>query len=131
MKVITTFLFCLLLFGCIIKHKHEPTKAEKEKIHIDFVEDQLNYSKEKIVLLSVIKGIPYDTLFAILKDYNWATNVLNEDSTYRDFNKALSYTTARHSFSEKKIALIIFSFNYEMMSRDDIIEAEEPPYDLQ
>ncbi|MEO6706709.1 MAG: hypothetical protein ABIN04_12785 [Ginsengibacter sp.] len=117
MLKLTSFLFGLLLLGCKVQNKHVPTKDEIEKTQIDLVENQLSYSKEKIVLLSVIKRLPYDTLFSILRDYNFALNVFNED-----FNKALFYTTVHHNFSKKQIASFVFSFNYEMISRDDILD---------
>ena len=114
---LTIPLFFLLFVGCKVQPKHEPTKAEQEKEKIDLVEDILKGSKEKIVLLSVIKHLPYDTLFSILRDYNLGLNNSDEN-----FENAIFYTTARHNFSEKQIASFIFSFKYEMMSRDDIID---------
>lgn len=118
MQKIAILLFCLLIYSCKSYHKQEPTKEEREKIEAGLIEDQLRDSKEKIVLLSVIKKIPYDTLFSILKDYNLELHQNN----YTDYEKALFYTSQHHNFSLNQIALLIFNFNYEMMSRDDIIQ---------
>jgi hypothetical protein len=105
--------------SCKIKSKSQPTKAEIEKTQMEMAENEVNDDKEKIVLLSIIKQLPYDTLSSILKDYYFAVN-----NTDNDYQKAIFYTVSHHGFSEKKIASVIFSFEYEMMTRDDILEDE-------
>jgi hypothetical protein len=119
MLKLTTYLFFLLILtsSCKNKHSQEPTAADMRKMQIDLVEDQLNDSREKILLLSVIKQLPYDTLFSILRDYNLALDTSDEN-----FEQALLNTEIRHTFSKKEIASFIFSFNYEMMSTYDIME---------
>jgi hypothetical protein len=116
---IPLFVSLVLISSCKIKSKPQPTKAEIEKVQMEMAENEANDDKEKIVLLSIIKQMPYDTLFSILRDYYFAVS-----NTNNDYQKAVFYTVSHHGFSEKKIASVIFSFEYEMMTRGDILEDE-------
>lgn len=69
-------LFILSLFCCsctTLSQKRKPRKYKvKPKNWRNFynrIEDDLSYDKRKIILLSVIRKIPFDTLNFILRDY--------------------------------------------------------------
>lgn len=120
-RLIKTLILLLILFSsCTRYHKKELTEKEKEKMQLQSAESDLNYDKEKLVLLATIKQLPYDTLFSILRDYYFKTDFRSNAT----FEQAINYTTERHSLSKRKIADIIFNFKYEMMTRDDIIDEE-------
>jgi hypothetical protein len=109
----------LAIFICSCGHKaHVPTQAEKEMEQHKFTDQELSLDTEKITLLSEIRNIPFDTLYSILNDYSFKLDL----DPGIPAQQALTYTVARHSYSKKQIASIIFSFKYEMMSRDDILD---------
>lgn len=95
------------------------TKAEKEVIQLENAEYELRYSKEKIALLSAIKGVHYDTLYSILKDYYYNLDGNNDNDTL--VRNAILYTAEKHVSSKSKIASCIFSFKYEMLTKDEIM----------
>jgi hypothetical protein len=118
--IITLFTF----FSCskIAKKSDKPNKT-KEEIAVENAERELESQGEKIALLSVLKECHLDTTRLILKEYLYLNlqQKLYEDSidfTTLDIIKNISKKT---NIKPKKIASIIFSFKYEMLTRDDII----------
>lgn len=105
--------------------KPELTRTEKEQLQLKFTERKLNHYKEKIVLLSAIKGVPYDTLYLILRDYYSQMDYLGNDDG-NTLKNALTYTSEKHNLAKPKIASIIFSFKYEMLTQEEIIESQMP-----
>lgn len=125
-RLLFLFFTFSLFFSCKQKieekKKAELTLAEKENLQFKKADGELKYNKEKIVLLANIKGIHYDTLYSILKDYYYKVDGDNENDTA--IQTSLNYTTAKHKFPKSKIASFIFSFKYEMLSKEEIIENE-------
>ena len=139
-------LFILLLFFCSCQHsksKDETKKAitETDKLEIanSRIEDDLSYEKEKIILLSEVRKIPFDTLNLILRDYYVVTDTLSssdENSKYL-YQSAIAKISDKYKISKSKIASLIFSYKYEMLTKEDIEESavedfkdnyeEEPP----
>jgi hypothetical protein len=81
----------------------------------------LNNYKEKILLLSTIKGIQYDTLHYILKDYY---SIVGYEDDLKTYAKAVDFTAKKHNMTNAKIANLIFCFKYEMLERQEITEME-------
>ncbi|SEP49215.1 hypothetical protein [Niastella yeongjuensis] len=102
--------------------------------------DKLFNCSERIVLLSTLKGISYDSLNHILTDYHLMTaNNFSVDSSRYFSNKAIDDISEKYKISKRKIALLVFSFKYEMLTKEEIFEEEldkiekeqdlEPPED--
>ena len=100
--------------------------------------DELSDYSEKIVLLSTIKKIPYDSLSLILTDYYSITSdyINTSDSSKFYSEKAINEISSKYHISKRRVASLIFSFKYEMLTKEEIAdeelekrmqEEEEPP----
>ena len=125
-------LFILLLFFCSChdsktKEETEKTLSETEKLEkvYERIEDDLSYDKEKIILLSQIRKIPFDTLNFIIRDYFVVTDTVSssdKDSKYL-YQSAIEKLSDTYKISKSKIASLIFSYKYEMHTKEDISES--------
>ena len=125
-------LFILLLFFCSChdsktKEETEKTLSETEKLEkvYERIEDDLSYDKEKIILLSQIRKIPFDTLNFIIRDYFVVTDTFSssdKDSKYL-YQSAIEKLSDTYKISKSKIASLIFSYKYEMHTKEDISES--------
>ncbi len=111
------------------KSKKETNKvsSEAEKLEKIYkrVEENLSYDEEKIILLSAIRKIPLDTLNSILRDYYVFTDTVSssdENSKYQ-YQSSISRISDKYKISKSKIASLIFSYKYEMLSKEDIEES--------
>ena len=131
MKTIFT-LFIALYFFCSCND----TKPRKEKKNViteseNFeelngkIERRLSYEKEKIILLSEARKIPFDTVNLILRDYYVAIDtVLSSDENSKQlFQSAIVKISTRYEISTAKVASLIFSYKYEMLTKEDIEES--------
>lgn len=144
MKYFYVFLVAII-FSC--NHSEPKTeltekgKSEKERQALSKIltEFGLCSQTEKIILLSAIKGIHHDTLYSILREYDSLNNYHFEDrilggKSGKTYKNALTYIAGKHNMSVSKIASLIYSIQYEMITRDEINEAnqkenEEQAYD--
>lgn len=126
MRLFITILLSLVLFtGCKIfkkKEKKAPTPQEKLESAYKYAEFELSDQTEKIVLLSDIKGVSYDTLYAILKDYYALTDdyQYSRDSLSIISQNTISTISKTYRISKLKVASLIFSFKYEMQTKEEI-----------
>lgn len=109
-----------MFFGCNDK---EPEKvAAKITAELPdpyrFADYELRTNSEKLMLLSILKKIPKDTLQLILRDYI-KKNPLPEYVTAVD---NIDTIAQKYNISKFKIASIIFSYRYEMLTKDEIEE---------
>lgn len=131
MKILLT-LFILLQFFCSCqesKSKNEKkvilTETEKLINLNDRVEKQLSYEKEKIIMLSEIRKISFDTLILILRDYLVITDTVlgtDKNSKYL-FQSAIAKISDRYKISKSRIATFLFSYKYEMITKEEIEES--------
>lgn len=131
MKALFT-LFILLQFVCSCQDsepkeetKKVTTETEKLQAVNDRIEDDLSSEKEKIILLSEVRKISFDTLNLILRDYYVITDTLSssdQNSKYQ-YQSAVAKISDRYKISKSKIASLIFSYKYEMLTKEDIGES--------
>lgn len=118
----------LIVFGCKDTEKTESIKVQKqgkekkenkrkEKI-TTYADMVLLQDAEKIALLSIIKKIPNDTLHLVLKDYIDKTFPLITDVSKVD--KIIDDISQKYHIPKVKIASIVFSYNYEILTKDEI-----------
>ncbi len=125
-------LFIILLFFCDCHHskpKEETKKilSETEKLDkvYERINDNLSYDKEKIILLSEIRKIPFDTLNFILRDYYVVTDTISsfdKNSKYL-YQSSITKISNKYKISKSKIASLIFSYKYEMVAKENIEES--------
>ncbi len=130
MKLFFTF-FILLLFICSCSKSKSKKLTDKEKQE-EASNEELSSQKEKIVLLAVIKRTSYDTLYLILKDYYVITaDYLSTDSSRFYCEKAIELISEKYRIAKSKVASLIFSFKYEMLSKEEIIQSENDKAEYQ
>jgi len=136
-----TIPFLIIIISVLSCHNSKPKKvlSKKEKQE-QRAKDELSYYSEKIVLLSAIKKIPYDSLNLILTEYYTTTSDYTNSSDSSKFSteKALNDISGKYHISKKRAASLIFSFKYEMLTKEEIADEElekredelqEPPED--
>ena len=125
MKILITItILSLSILGCKeASDKIESTMEQKDSLALEMADTQLKFEEEKIVLLSSIKGLSYDTLKSILRSYYSETQFDFYDDAAR-IKEAIAYTAKKHNLPESKIASLVFIFKYEMRAMDDIEELE-------
>ncbi len=118
-----------MVFGCKDKEPEKVITKEPAKVVNPFgYEDAfLMMESEKLMLLSIIKKIPQDTLRLVLREY------LKANPEYLDglgMNKAdnLDTISQKYHISKFKIASIIFSYKYEMLTKEEIEESAIESY---
>ena len=100
------------------KLNEEQIQAESYK-NADF---ELESYKEKIALLSIIKNIPTDSLYLVIREYYSKTECL-EGNEYEDnynYTKIVNAISLKLKMPENKIANLIYDFKYEMITKEDV-----------
>ena len=116
-------LLILLVFGCNDRKetefiKEQDQRKEKEKKTRTYADAILELDAEKLALLSIIKKIPNDTLHLVLKDY--LNKTISSVSDVNKVDKIIDAISQKYHISKIKIASIVFSYNYEMITKDEI-----------
>jgi len=119
----------LIVFGCKDKEPEKiiPTKIPEVVDPYSTADAFLKMESEKLILLSILKKIPQDTLRLVLREY------LKANPEYLDglgVNKAdnLDSISQKYHISKYKIASIIFSYKYEMLTKEEIEESAIESY---
>lgn len=114
-------LLILLVFGCNDRKETEFIKEQeqrKEKKTRTYADAILELDAEKLALLSIIKKIPNDTLHLVLKDY--LNKTISSVSDINKVDKIIDTISQKYHISKIKIASLVFSYNYEMITKDEI-----------
>ena len=120
----------LIIVSCNTENKKEYIS---ESYH-ELADNSLSPEVEKILLISTIKKISYDTVYNILRDYEamYLEYEYKEDSLVFVYDNTIQSISKNYLLPESKIASIIFSFKYEMRTREDLIsELKQDAYDDQ
>ena len=82
--------------------------------------------KEKIALLAIIKNIPSDKLYLILREYYSKTLNIDKDiCTVLYSENLVKSISLQYNLPKEKIAYLIFSFKYEMITKENITDEYE------
>ena len=98
----------------------EQTK-EKEIIHSEFAygESLVSFSGEKVGLISLIYDVPLETVKSVLSEY--LTDASSWDSP-ENTSQRIEEVAKRNGLSSKLTSKIVFTFHYEVITKDEIIE---------
>ncbi|MFV0218390.1 hypothetical protein OBK16_12030 [Empedobacter falsenii] len=108
-----------LFFSCFKKEKNELTKKERIQKIYKYVSHDIDIDKEKIALLSILKNIPINDATTILKEYKFKKEFINDFNG--DYTIQIIDTISRqNNIPKKTIASLIFSFEYEMITKEEI-----------
>jgi len=130
MKTINLIIFILTMTSCSNSEdinsedtkKNNETKTDLE-ICYEMADMSLKYDSEKIFLISIIKGIPYKKTNSILKEYIAKTDYYEyykTDKSPQSFIKLVHTISNTNNLSKKLTASIIFSYKYEMITKEEI-----------
>ena len=130
MKYITILLFALLFFNSCANKQEEKVLTKTEQIAESYsqADSELEYDNEKITLISIIRGIPKDSVYLILRDY-YAKNNLSFDMDNNFTEKFIDTISKNRKMSKRKVASIIFNFKYEMQTKEEIEQEAFESYD--
>jgi hypothetical protein len=95
------------------------SKSQKVTDSYSHADSELEFENEKIALISIMHGIPKDSVYLILRDY-LAKNDLSFDIDNKFTEKFIDTISKNRKMSKRKIASIIFNFKYEMQTKDEI-----------
>ncbi|NMH25250.1 hypothetical protein [Flavobacterium solisilvae] len=115
----------LIITSCE-KHNKETSITEKKQVKTSKNHSEENLfmdDVEKITLLSISKNIPLKQVNSVLKDYYDKTSlafVYNNNSDY--YEKVIDTISKKYNLSNQKTASIIFSYQYELITEEEIIE---------
>ena len=108
------------------KEKGENKRKKKKEKTTTYADMVLKLDAEKLALLSIIKKIPNDTLHLVLKDYIDKTFPPVTDVAKVD--KIIDDISQKYHISKVKIASIVFSYDYEMLTKDEIEQSAIETY---
>ncbi len=127
MKKIMFFAVLMICIACNNSSKEKSSNeneiTELEKYY-QVADMFLEFDAEKVGLLSIIKEIPQEKANSVLRDY-LAKTLGNsmfslEDPKY--IVKVVDTIAEENGLSKKMTASIIFTYQYEMITEDEIIE---------
>jgi len=121
MKYIALFLTLLVLIACEEKEKPE-TPLAREKRQLKTAVRQIEGTSEKIVFISAIMNLSYDTVYSVLLDYTLKTEGFDsdDDSVRVNANLAIEYISSKYHISKKKVSRVLFAYKYEMITKEEI-----------
>lgn len=134
MKRILFLVIITIFISCNNQNSLEPSTKEAEKSTIEkeqstterdyHIADMfLKFDSEKIGLISIIKNVPQEKANSVLRDYLAKTITSVEAMKDSDYIIKIVDTIAeKNNLSKKLTASIIFSYQYEMITRDEIID---------
>ena len=123
-KNIIIIFAAILAFGCgNSKEKEKPPNELRSEAYNDS-KSYIEYHEERVSLLAIAKEIPGETLKSILIDYYMETALLNEIKIKENEN-IVTNISKKYSVSKVKVASLIYNFEYEMLTRDEIFEIED------
>ncbi|MGJ8715767.1 MAG: hypothetical protein ACSHXG_11735 [Maribacter stanieri] len=123
-KFILLLIITVIFNSCNSSSKNNEPKKTKTEADYEIADMFLEYDAEKIGLISIIKNVPYEKTNSILRDYlakTYGSGLLSMGNT--DYVVKVIDTIAQNNELSKRLtASIIFSYQYEMITRDEIIE---------
>jgi hypothetical protein len=129
MKKLLILILIASLSSCDNSSSEKKTKNDlsKAKLNKDYeiAEMFLQYDAEKIGLLSIIKNVPPEQVNLVLRDYLAKTFssesfLINENPKY--VVKLVDSIANKNNLTRKLTASIIFSYQFEMITKDEIID---------
>lgn len=120
-NIIILFLLSVIFYSCNrTSNKNKPIKSIME-VNYELADEYLESDIEKIGLLSVSINIPIEKSYSVLRDYIAKTHNIKEMKNPDYYVKVVDTIAINNNLSKKITASIIFSYKYEMITRNEII----------
>lgn len=109
-------LMLLIFVSCSKTEQKKEVSKKEQQIDKYFLADlELESEDEKITLLSILKKTSKDSIILVMRDY--LANTESDSIPYKDVINKISQ---KNNISNNKVASIVFSYKYEMLTKDDI-----------
>jgi DNA integrity scanning protein DisA with diadenylate cyclase activity len=115
MKNILALMLLIFVSCSKTEQKKEVSKKEQQIDKYLLADLELESEDEKITLLSILKKTSKDSIILVMRDY--LSNTESDSIPYKDVINKISQ---KNNISNNKVASIIFSYKYEMLTKDDI-----------
>lgn len=129
MKKIHLFILAIIFISCNYSttqdssENEEISEEEAKESYREISDLFLESDSEKISLISIIKDVPVEKVYSVLSDYKTETFPSNYGlSDSRNIIKIVDSIAQKNGLPKKLTASIIFSYEYEMITKDEIIE---------
>ncbi|MFY8189284.1 MAG: hypothetical protein ACOVLC_15175 [Flavobacterium sp.] len=121
------FILILIIASCSNgkdKNKFDNNDQTKENEKIEY--DLLRFDNEKVTLLSLSKNLSQKQIVKILTEYDDMTFANFDSIEDPDFYKNIIDSIAlNNNMNSQNVASIIFSFKYELVTNEEVIEEYE------
>jgi hypothetical protein len=109
----------VVAFYLCTQKKEQNKESKKDMINGKYwlADSELKDNREKITLLSILKNTSKDTVTIVLRDY-----LLFTENDSISFEKVIAVISEKHQISKHRIASIVFSYKYEMLTQEDVID---------
>ena len=127
MKKLIFLIIPLIFCSCLNKNTEKSIEAKNESKTLNAIKETdesfFVNDPEKIALLSLSKNIPPKQVYSILKDYVDKTYILEfDEEEYDNYEKVIDTIARKNNLTKQKTASIIFSYQYEQITNDEIID---------
>lgn len=127
-KILTIFLITIFI-SCDYSTPQESSKEkslskeEVKQLESELSDMFLEFESEKIVLISIIKGHSIEKVKSVLGEYK-AKTFLSQDTidSPKYITRIIDTIAKKNNLSKKMTASIIFSFEYEFITKDEMID---------
>lgn len=120
-----------ILLGCEkSKSVEKSNKSSKTKAY-NKSKKYVEYYAEKVSLLAIIKGVESKKLQSILIDYYTTIYESDGNVTITENDNTISEISKKYNLSKSTIATLIYNFEYEMLTKDEIYEIETDRYNAE
>lgn len=100
-----------------VKSKKELPKKEQQTDRYFLADLELEIEDEKITLLSILKNTSKDSTILVMRDY-----LLNTENDSIPYETVVSTISQKHNMPKRKVAGIVFSYKFEMLTKEDVEE---------
>ena len=97
--------------------KKELTNTNNQTDKYWLADAELESEQEKITLLSILKNTSKDSITLILRDY-----LLHTENESVPYEKTINIISQKYNLPSRKVASIVFSYKYEMLTNDNITD---------
>ncbi len=118
-KIFYLTILLTIIFSCNNSENNDLTELNKQNELYENADLELENHKEKIVLLSIAKNIPTDSLYLILREYYSKTGNIEDEINF-SYVKIIDTISIKLKIPKKRIANLIYDFKYEMITKESI-----------
>jgi len=123
MKNLIILILSVIFYSCDYSSSKTERKYESANDQL-FVELMMGFDGEKIGLLSIIKQVPYEQVNSVISDYltDSFKHLIIKQNNPEYFVNLVDSIALKNNLSRELTASIIFSYRYEMITKEEIVD---------